>query len=417
MDAAVFLVVGVVGVFQRNRSFPVIQLKELINSPDGQLRNIGWDWMLGTDTLPYLTSDVVVVSAAEAEAYYEAANQLYAMLVTAGQHVIDENRFTELGIPANLIDLIRYSWEDDRQTHLYGRFDLAGGVAGQPIKLIEFNADTATCLPETAVVQYAHLRANHLDEAQQFNTIYETLVGQFRYLREQNTNLTPTLLLSAMRDVAEDDANVALLGEAAREAGFEVAYAYIDEVEFSGQEGIYRQNGADGSFTKYDFWFKLVPWEFISEDEPELTRILAEAVMKRKVLVLNPAYTLLFQSKYMLKILWELFPDHPLLLRTDTKPFTEPGTPAAACVEKVLFGREGANVRILDASGQVQAEAGGEYEHYPKVYQAFVDFPQDADGHYFQAGVFYAGEACGLGFRRGGQIIDNGAGFVGHLIN
>ena len=86
-------------------------------------------------------------------------------------------------------------------------------------------------------------------------------------------------------------------------------------------------------------------------------------------------------------------------------------------MEKVLFGREGANVRILDASGQVQAEAEGEYDDYPKVYQAFVDFPRDADGHYFQAGVFYAGEACGLGFRRGGQIIDNGAGFVGHLID
>ena len=34
--------------------------------------------------------------------------------------------------------------------HLYGRFDLSGGLDGKPIKLIEFNADTATCIPETA---------------------------------------------------------------------------------------------------------------------------------------------------------------------------------------------------------------------------------------------------------------------------
>ena len=399
----------------------MLTLKTLTQTPDAQLRNIGWDWMLGTDTLPYLTNEVVVVSNEEVGNYYEAANQLFEMLIEAGQQVIDQNRFAELGIPANLIDLIHLSWNDDRQIHLYGRFDFAGGVGGADghdagIKLIEFNADTATCLPETAVVQYAHLKANGLDEARQFNAVFDTLVGQFRLLRHHNTDLEATLLLSAMRDVPEDDANVALLGEAAREAGFEVAYAYVDDVEFSGSEGVFRQDRATGSFVKYDFWFKLIPWEYIGEEEPDLAIRLTEAVRNRKVVVLNPAYTLLFQSKAILKVLWELFPYHPLLLRTELQPFTESGGHPSASVEKVLFGREGANVRILDELGQVTDEIGGDYGGYPKVYQAFVEFPRDAAGHYFQAGVFYAGEACGLGFRRGGRIIDNGAGFVGHII-
>lgn len=393
----------------------MLTLKPLPQTPDAQLRNIGWDWMLGTDTLPYLTSEVMVVSDDQAGDYYEAANQLFEMFIDAGQYVIDQNRFAELGIPANLIDLIHLSWNDDRQIHLYGRFDFAGGIDGQGIKLIEFNADTATCLPETAVVQYAHLKANGLDEARQFNAVFDTLVGQFRLLLHQNTDLQATLLLSAMRDVPEDDANVALLGEAAREAGFEVGYAYIDEVEFSGSDGVFRQDKATGNFVKYDFWFKLVPWEYIGEEEPDLATILTEAVRNRKVVVLNPAYTLLFQSKAILAVLWELFPYHPLLLKTYTKPFREAGEPLA-CVEKVLFGREGANVRILDESGEVTSEVGGDYGDYPKIYQEFVEFPRDAAGTYFQAGVFYAGEACGLGFRRGGRIIDNGAGFVGHVI-
>lgn len=392
----------------------MLNLKPLTQAPDAQIRNIGWNWMLGTDTLPYLTNEVVVVSDDQAGDYYEAANQLFEMLIDAGQHVIDHNRFAELGIPENLIDLIHLSWNDDRQIHLYGRFDFAGGVDGSPIKLIEFNADTATCLPETAVVQYAHLKANGLDEARQFNAVFDTLVGQFKLLRHQNPDLAATLLLSTMRDVPEDDANVALLGEAAREAGFEVAYAYIDEVEFSGSDGIFRQDQANGTFVKYDFWFKLVPWEYIGEEEPDLAAILTDAVRNRKVVVLNPAYTLLFQSKAILAVLWELFPYHPLLLRAATRPFAE--SAATPTVEKVLFGREGANIRILDAGGEVTDEAGGDYGDYPKIYQAFVEFPRDAAGHYFQAGVFYAGEACGLGFRRGGRIIDNGAGFVGHVI-
>jgi glutathionylspermidine synthase len=391
-----------------------IQLKSLATPPDTQLRNIGWDWMLGTDTRPYLTNEVVVVSEADVEAYYNAANELFEMYVAAAQHVIDRERFAELGIPANLIDLIRASWDDDRNIHLYGRFDLA--MTDQGVKLIEFNADTATCLPETAVVQYAHLLANQLDESRQFNAVYETLVGQFRYLREQNADLDPSLLLSTMRDeegngIPEDDANAALIAEAAREAGFDTAIAYVDTVEFSSDEGIYRQDPFSGRFIRYDYWFKLVPWEYVAEEEPDLCALLTQAARNRRTLVLNPAYTLLFQSKYILKILWELYPNHPLLLRTETQPLT--GEPS---VEKVLFGREGANVRILEANGQVRQAAEGEYGDYPKIYQQYVSFPTDAAGHTYQAGVFYAGEPCGLGFRRGGLILDNGAQFVGHIV-
>lgn len=388
-----------------------MKLKPLATAPDAQLRNLGWDWMLGQDTMPYLAGEVVTLTTAEADAYYEAANELFEMFVAAGQHVIDEDRFAELGIPENLVELIRLSWEDDRNIHLYGRFDLAGGVEGQPIKLIEFNADTATCLPETAVVQYAHLRANGLDESHQFNAVFETLTSQFEELLALNPDLQPTLLLSAMRGFPEDDANVALIGEAAREAGFELEFDFIDEVEFSAEEGIFWQNPKNSQFEKMDFWFKLVPWEAIAKEEPELTAILVEIIKKRLAVVLNPAYTLLFQSKYILKILWELYPDHPLLLETDTKPLA--GKP---CVEKVLFGREGANVRILNADGSERQAIGGEYGTYPNVYQEYVEFPKDSAGNTYQAGVFYAGEACGLGFRRGGLILDNSAGFVGHVV-
>ncbi|MBD2751964.1 glutathionylspermidine synthase family protein [Spirosoma validum] len=390
----------------------MISLKTLNTPPDEQLQNLGWDWMLGQDTLPYLTNEVVVLRADEADAYYEAANELFEMFVAAGQHIIDENRFAELGIPANLVELIKLSWDDDRNIHLYGRFDLAGGIDGKPIKLIEFNADTATCLPETAVVQYAHLKANGFDESHQFNAVFETLTGQFEELLAMNPDLQPTLLLSAMRDFPEDDANVMLLGEAAREADFEIEFDFVDNVEFSADEGIFWQNPKDGQFEKLDFWFKLVPWESIAEDEPELLKILTEIVRKRLAVILNPAYTLLFQSKYILKILWELYPNHPLLLEADTQPLS-----GKACVEKVLFGREGANVRILNADGSERQAVDGDYNAYPKIYQEYVEFPKDSTGHSYQAGVFYAGEACGLGFRRGGLILDNTAGFVGHVID
>jgi glutathionylspermidine synthase len=389
----------------------MIKLKSLPAHPAQALANAGWNWMLGEDTAPYVVNDVVVVKEATAENYYESTTRLYEMFVEAGQYAIDHLLFKEMGIPENLIEMVKLSWDDDRHVHLYGRFDLAGGVDGQPVKLIEFNADTATCIPETGIVQWAHLRMNGLDEANQFNTLYETLVNQFRHLSEVNPDLTPSILFTSMRGYPEDDANVSVLSEAAQEAGFDVEFSYVDEVEFSDGEGIFKQDKTTGEFIRFDFWFKLVPWEHIGNDEPELAKILTEMVKKRKVVILNPAYTLLFQSKYILKILWDLYPYHPLLLQTERYPIS-----SKKSVSKVLFGREGANVTILDKGGVVLESEGGEYENQSKIYQEYVDFPVDETGKTYQAGVFYAGEPCALGFRRGGQILNNTAQFVGHIV-
>jgi len=389
----------------------MIELKNLPEHPEKALQKLGWNWMLGTDTVPYVVNDVVVVTEDEANQYYDAATTLYDMFVEAGQYAIDHLLFKDMGIPENLVELIKLSWEDDRQIHLYGRFDLAGGVAGDPIKLIEFNADTATCIPETAVVQWAHLRMNGLDESGQFNTFYETLVGQFRYLKEENSDLTPSILFTTMQGYPEDDANVAVLAEAAKEAGFDVDFAFIEDVEFSDGEGIFKQEGETGNFVRFDFWFKLVPWEHIGNDEPELTTLLTSIVKNRKAIILNPAYTLLFQSKYILKVLWDLFPYHPLLLQTERYSITHKKS-----VSKVLFGREGANVSIIETGGEISETEGGEYGDQPRIYQEYVTFPTDTEGRSYQAGVFIADEPCALGFRRGGKILNNTAQFVGHVV-
>jgi glutathionylspermidine synthase len=387
-----------------------MNFKQLNISPTQALQNAGWDWMLGENTLPYITNEMIVVSEKEAENYYEAANQLYEMFIEAAQYVIDNEKFKELGIPENLIELVKYSWENDKNWYLYGRFDLSGGLDGKPIKLIEFNADTATCIPETAVVQWASLKANGLDETSQFNTLYESLRNQFEELKSQNPEFEPTLLISTMEGYPEDDTNMKFLGEAAYEAGFEVTYEYIENVEFSVEEGIYQKN-EDGSFTKFDYWFKLVPWEYIGWDEPELAKILTDIVTNKKALVMNPAYTLLFQSKGILKILWDLFPNHPLLLETDNYQLVN-----KSCVEKVLFGREGANVKILSPVGVTLEKTEGEYQEQQVIYQEYTEFLRDNSGKYYQAGVFFAGEGAGLGFRCGGKIIDNKAQFCGHLV-
>ena len=390
----------------------MVSLQKVTPLSDEELEKIGFSWHTDEDGSKYVADELVEVSQAEAEAYYEAANTLYDMYVEAAEHVIENDLFFELGIPFNIIETIKKSWENDVHWHIYGRFDLAGGIDGQPIKLIEFNADTPTGLFETAVVQWALLKANGMDDARQFNDIYKAIEANFKRLVTLFDDVETfderydgwKILFSSIEGLDEEEVTTRLLQQIATDAGFTTGFEFLQNVQFD-DEGISDANGME-----YEYWFKLYPWEDIGSDEGELAVVLNTIMQNQKAIILNPAYTVLFQSKGMLKVLSELFPDSPYLLHTSDEPLQ------GAYVEKRHFGREGANTKIVDASGNTVAETEGPYENYRPVYQEYVDFPKDAEGQKYQAGVFFAYEACGLGFRRGGEIMDNMSKFVGHLL-
>lgn len=377
------------------------------------LEEIGMTWHTDPDGSSYIGHELVPVSEHLAEAYYEAANALYEMYLAAARRVIDEQRYLELGIPSNLVGLIEDSWQKD-DLHLYGRFDLAGGLDGLPIKLIEFNADTPTSLFETSIVQWAMLKANGMDETAQFNNLHEMLQENFRRLITRDQPLAEfgeryageKLLFSSIGGHAEDERTVRYLQQVAHEAGFYTDFCYLHEVGFSSDQGVFNRDEQLA-----DFWFRLFPWEDIASEELELTRMLGKMTKRGRTRILNPAYTVLFQSKGIMKLLYEMFPDSPYLLRTDFEPLD-----AVPQVRKTLFGREGANLSLIAADGRLLASTDGPYAHHKTVYQERATFARDASGRNYQAGVFHVHEACGLGFRRGGDILDNMSKFVGHYI-
>lgn len=391
-----------------------MKLEKLTPLTNDYLEQIGFVWHTDNDDSSYISDELVVISEDEANAYYEATNELYDMFAQTGQHIIDNELFHELNIPFNLIELIKESWENDVHWHLYSRFDLAGGLDGKPIKLIEFNADTPTSLFETAIIQWAMLKKNGLDESSQFNNLYDALKDNFRRIitlesdiekfDEYYSKLGWKILFSSISSSSEDINTTKLLQHIASEAGFNTDFEFIENVDFS-DDGIFKGDEL------FEFWFKLIPWENIGIEESELALILTDIVKEKKAIIFNPAYTLIFQSKAFMKILWDLYPNHPLLLETSFEPLV-----GKKQVEKRAFGREGANTKIINADGSVDIETSGEYEGHKAIYQEFVEFNQDKEGNYYQAGVFYAYEACALGFRRGGKILTNMSKFVGHII-
>jgi glutathionylspermidine synthase len=377
------------------------------------LEELGFVWHTDSDETPYISDKLVVITEAEAEAYYEAGNELYEMFVEAGDYIVENNLFHQIGIPFNLVDIIKESWESDVHWHLYSRFDLAGGVDGKPIKLLEFNADTPTALFETAIVQWAMLKQNGLEESHQFNSLYDSLIENFQRLITLDESVEEfeeryegwRFLFTSIKDNAEEEQTVRLLQHIADEAGYETEFAYIDDIEFSDEEGIFYEG------ENYELWFKLIPWEDIALEESDLAMILRSIIQNQKAILFNPAYTLMFQSKGILKVLWELYPNHPLLLETSSEPLE-----GKKQVKKPIFGREGGNISIIDSDGATIASEDGDYDSYEVVYQEYTELPTDSSGASYQAGLFYVYESCSLGFRKGGLILDNMSKFVGHTV-
>jgi glutathionylspermidine synthase len=391
----------------------VVKLQKTIALDTNYLESLGFVWHTDSDETSYISDELVVISKQEAEAYYEATNELYDMYVTAAEHVVKNDLFHEIGIPFNLVDIIKESWENDVHWHLYGRFDLAGGLDDKPIKLLEFNADTPTALFETAIIQWAILKQNDMEESSQFNATYEALVDNFKRLVILEEDVSDfeerydgwKFLFTSIRGNAEEENTVRLLQHIATEAGYETEFAYMDDVEFDEIEGISYQDES------YELWFKLIPWEAIALEESDLAMILKNIITNQKAIIFNPAYSLLFQSKGLLKILWDLYPNHPLLLESAFEPLD-----GQQQVRKPVFGREGGSISILDAEGDVIEHVDDEYDNHKMLYQAYTELITDKRGDSYQAGVFYAYEACGLGFRKGGKILDNMSKFVGHVI-
>ncbi|WP_046243620.1 glutathionylspermidine synthase family protein [Hymenobacter terrenus] len=389
-----------------------IHLLPLTGDVSPAVQALGWGWAIEDACQNYVAREAVQLTESEAETLLQAADTLYDMLVEAIPDPIPDDFLRQLAIPPNLWEAVRHSWNDERHWHLYGRFDLALTPDGP--KLLEFNADTATGLPETAVVQWASLvAAGQSEEGRQANGLFECLEDQFRHWRALNNDRQATLLLVHLPDSAEDEANCTMLAEAARVAGFADTYTCsVDDMKVSvdGEDrGIWAET-VPGQWQKFDFLFKLVPWEILAEEEPELTADLAQLLLTRDVVIANPAYSLLFQSKALLAHLWQVFPHHPLLLEANLQNL--PGHH----VRKPLFGREGQNVAEIQPDGHASTEIPGDFGHQPQLYQRWAELPTDAQGRRYQAGVFWAGEACAIGFRREAGLITNLSEFVPHTL-
>lgn len=352
-----------------------------------------------TDGKPYWNeSACYMFSAREVDEIEAATNTLHELCLQAAQHVIDRNRFHELGIPAKAIDAIRWSWEAEPPS-LYGRFDLAYDGYGPP-KMLEYNADTPTALVEAAVVQWYWLQEVE-PGADQFNSLWEAFVAKWREL-QAGRHLAGSPVYFGHAKSTEDLLTISLLRDTAQEAGIATEGIHMNEIGWNSHRNAFM----DLQERPMRTIFKLYPWEWMLE-EPFAVNALRTYP---NVQWIEPIWKMLLSSKGILAILWELFPNHPNLLPA----YFGRSRDLTQYVKKPLFSREGANIMMKTDSGLLRS--GGPYDDSQCVFQALGPVP-NIDGNYPVIGSWVIdGEAHGMGIRESdGPITDNLSRFVPHM--
>ncbi len=158
-----------------------------------RLREDRLDWLVTGDNADYLAEDYLVIHTAEQRALLDAAAAAHLRLLAAARHVDEQNLWRVAGIPSAAVPLLRHSLRYETQDFLLGRFDFAGGLNGLPVRLLEYNADTFSLLPETALIQ--DVLTGDARQGRPYNDVMPALETQFRNLLRRHPNREPFLLV------------------------------------------------------------------------------------------------------------------------------------------------------------------------------------------------------------------------------
>ena len=370
---------------------------QLTRHPDNTLRPY-WD-----------ESAYYSFSLPEVEALERTVEELHHMCLAAAAHIVERNRFAELGVTdPRVASRVAESWRRRAELpSIYGRFDLHYDGSGPP-KLLEYNADTPTSLVEAASPQWFWME-ERFPGADQWNSLHERLIDAWK---RQASLLPPQMplyfALSVEDETGEDLMTVAYLQETAAQAGLETASIAMEEIGWDELSGRF----VDQQLRFIRSCFKLYPWEWLVTDEfaPHVLSTLDNGGQTGTTLWIEPAWKMLLSNKALLAVLWELFPDHPNLLPAYVDGPRELAE-TTGYVAKPLLGREGDGITLHEPG-----EAGAVRDE-PCCYQALRPLPS-FDGNRVVLGTWIVDDAAaGMGIRESSGLVTDGyARFLPHLI-
>lgn len=260
----------------------------------------------------------------------------------------------------------------------------------------------------------------------QFNSLHEKLIAKWRDL---DPYLLKPLYFAGLDTPGnpEDTLTLAYLEDTAQQGGLQTRRIPMLEIGWNNA----RQCFVDNAEHQIQSLFKLYPWETLLHEDFGPHALETYAGMSW----IEPIWKLLLSNKGLLPILWELYPNHPLLLESHfDSPHSMP-----AYVRKPLLSREGEDVSITYADGTT-VENPGSYSGPDAcfIFQALAPestFPAiavppstltedrlpsttgNSSPRHPVLGLWMIDqECCGLGIRESaGPITDNLSSFIPHF--
>lgn len=335
----------------------------------------------------------------------DPTTELWQMCLELVAHVVaDTALMRRLAIPEAFHNWIAESWRRSEPS-LYGRFDFHYDGTG-PAKMLEFNADTPTALYETGFFQWIWLEQQIQTgvlpkDADQFNSVQDALVERLQQMFAPGYHLH----FASVKENQEERATVMYLEDCAKQAGLVPHFVALEDI---GLDRLGRF--ADDESLVIDTVFKLYPWEDMFQER------FGPALRDAPQRWLEPPWKAILSNKGILPLLWDMFPNHPNLLPAWFADAAAPDLSDVPYVQKPLFSREGANIRIV-RPGQETIETGGHYGVEGHIYQYYHKPAKFASDHTMLGSWVVGDKASGLCIREDtSEVTQDLSRFVPHFI-
>ena len=327
-----------------------------------------------------------------------ATMELNMMCMRATEHVLKSAELlARFGLPVWTWEFMRSAWESPWTSGaktFSGRFDL--GFNGRTIKMFEYNADSAGTYFEAGLVQDRWAKAVGCDIGKSAGAELESL------LAAQAQELFKGLVHLMVDNDDEEIYSALYLQEIFGGAGVESKI--ITGMNFTRKEG---GGFLDADGVEIKTVWKMWNWETIVSDF-EKERVddkikISDIMLDPRVVVYEPIWKLITSNKALLPVLWELWPNHPYLLRAQWNLDGELRDKPHA--KKPIVGRCGQNVEIVGSGGEKLEESQGNYASRDCIYQEIFEM-EKFDGFNPVIGSWMVGmKPAGFGIREDTKLI------------
>jgi len=265
---------------------------------------------------------------------------------------------------------------------------------GKQLKVFEYNADSASALFECAIIQKKWAEVVQLPS---------TFMSGFRLHHALILNwkrLNIKTLVHILIDNNNDEKLTALyMQNVFKEAGIESKLCIMTDKFYWKDSSIVDSDGVPVK-TVWKLWM----WETVFQDYVEAAKErgldiensktlvdgwkpidgehprLSDILLHDQIKVIEPLWKAITSNKALLPVLWTMYPDDPLLLRSEWTVTDE--LKQAPYVKKPIVGRCGHNVTLYDnSSNSVISETTGKFSTRNCIYQQM--FPlKNYDGYH-----------------------------------